>query len=1139
MQRSETKLLFSASDVVNYLDCEHIITLDLMDLNTPMPKAVGDEQDELVRKKGQLHEDSYLAQLKARGFAIADISLVRGSIGDKAAATQEAMFQGSDIIYQACLQDGPLIGYADFLRKVHTPSALGTYGYEAEDTKLARNIKAKFIVQLAYYSHLVGKAQGSPPQLMHLITGDMELQSFRYADYALYFHELKERFLHRVTNAPVETYPEPTPRCELCKWKDRCEEQRLSDDHLYQVAGMTRLQTKKLEAAGIKTMAALAAFPGDTVVPRLDPATLNRLRHQAMLQDNARVTGKNHYELLPPDPEKKRGFARMPKPDSGDIFFDMEGDPFEEGRLEYLFGVFYFDNGKPQFKPFWAHSRAEEKKAFEQYIDFVTDRLARFPQAHIYHYASYEKTALTRLMSLHGTREAEVDNLLRTQKLMDLYRVVAEGIRVSEPGYSIKNIEHFYLEKRKGEVKTAGASIVFYERWKETGDSQLLKDIEAYNRDDVVSTYELLKWLLSLRPAGIPWANDYSDRAMGENQPEAGEMTDAEKRLIPYRQKLIDSLPPARDTWGPEEHIKELTFQLLDFHRRQAKPQWWAMFSRQEMADSELIEDVECLGGLTLDPASPPAPDKRSVIYTYHYPEQETKIKAGDTCVHIATLAPLNDMQIDEEAGLVRFRYAAKREPLPPNISIGPAGPISTDVLKEAVFRFADSIIAGNSRYLAIKAILGQAIPRIRNLPQGRSIIDDHQSGLSPIINAVANLDDSYVFIQGPPGTGKTYTGSHVIVELLRRGKRVGISSNSHKAINNLLSKVEKVALEDKLTFRGVKKSSPNNQETEFDGQLIDNVAKKDEVIGGNYQLIAGTAWLFADPAFDQILDYLFVDEAGQVAIANLIAMGTSARNIVLLGDQMQLGQPIQGVHPGRSGESTLDFLLNGEATIPSERGIFLKTTWRMHPDVCRFISDAVYDGRLESRAENINQRLVLGSDAHPTLRPSGIRYVPIEHDACTQQSREEAEQVLVLYLNLLKQRYTDKDGRGHSMSADNILVVAPYNMQVNLLKETLPAGARVGTVDKFQGQEAEVVIISMTTSNGDYLPRDIEFLYSKNRLNVAISRAKCLAILVANPALTTIRCSTPEQMALVNTLCWIKDCSVLNETLMRGSDSK
>ena len=238
-------------------------------------------------------------------------------------------------------------------------------------------------------------------------------------------------------------------------------------------------------------------------------------------------------------------------------------------------------------------------------------------------------------------------------------------------------------------------------------------------------------------------------------------------------------------------------------------------------------------------------------------------------------------------------------------------------------------------------------------------------------LEEVARLDESYLYIQGPPGAGKTWTGARLVVELLERGKRVGISSNSHKAIHKLLAEVESVAAEKGVSFRGVKKASAQDPETKFEGRFTQNVYENRDAIGA--QLLAGTVWLFSDAGLDQSLDYLFVDEAGQVALANLVAMGVAARNIVLLGDQMQLGQPIQGVHPGRSGESALEYLLDGLATIPADRGVFLRDSWRMHPDVCGFISDAVYDSRLQAQADNAKQRLVLGPRADARLKPTGL----------------------------------------------------------------------------------------------------------------------------------------------------------------------
>ena len=1127
MQKHGKRVLYSASDLVGYLECEHRTTLDLIDLDTKLPRTADSDEAKLFQKKGHAHEGTFFESLKARHDRVTDIAKLGGSLSRKAANTLQAMREGHDIIFQATLLDGCLVGHADFLRKVAIPSKLGGWSYEVLDTKLARSPKAKFLVQLGFYSLLLERAQGVAPKNMHVVLGDGTEACFRCLDYAKYVECLIQRFMARVQGEAIATYPVPCEKCDQCKWADLCEARRLADDHLCQVANITRIQIKKLEAACVSTVRDLAALREDAHIPNMTLETRHKLHHQARLQYQARQTGQRIYERLPVEEGALRGFARLPRPDEGDLFFDMEGDPLEEGGLEYLFGLYFSENGEARFKAFWAHDRAEEKRAFQGFMDFVTDRLRRYPHAHIYHYAHYEETALKKLMSLHGTREAEMDNLLRARKLVDLYKVVREGLRVSEPRYSIKNIEHFYLEDRTSDVKSAGASIVYYEHWKETRNPQLLRDIEDYNHDDVRSTYELHKWLLRLRPKKMAWANEHTGEEK-QSSPSIDALTEIEQKLIAYREALIDPLPADRNDWDAQGHLRELTFQLLDFHRRAAKPAWWSMFSRRDAQQEDLLEDGECLADLRPDPEYPPNSNNRSVTYTYLYPEQDTKLKTGDAAAITATARPVNHLLIDDVARRVRFSLSRKDDdPLPEPLSLGPGMPVATRSIAEAIFRFADNLIAQQDDYPAVSAFLRQDRPRIKGRKPGAAIVPPEGAAMADIIDAVVNLDESYLFIQGPPGAGKTYTGSHVIVALMKQGCRIGVTSNSHKAIHNLLSGVEKVARKEGFDFSGCKKASRNKEESNYDGEFISNAYTNEEaslaVSAGNL-LVAGTAWLFADDRFDRALDYLFIDEAGQVAVANLVAMGTSTRNIVLLGDQMQLGQPIQGVHPGRSGESALDYLLGGTATIPPDRGIFLDTTWRMHPDVCRFISDAVYDSRLHPEPSNATQALLLTPDAHPALRPTGVRYLPIEHDACSQRSEEEGTLARELVDSLLRQRYRDKQGNDHPMTLNDILVVAPYNMQVNLLKRILPEGAHVGTVDKFQGQEAEVVIVSMATSSGEYLPRHIEFLYSKNRLNVAISRAKCLALFIANPALMAIRCTTPEQMGMVNTLCWVRD---------------
>jgi len=495
-------------------------------------------------------------------------------------------------------------------------------------------------------------------------------------------------------------------------------------------------------------------------------------------------------------------------------------------------------------------------------------------------------------------------------------------------------------------------------------------------------------------------------------------------------------------------------------------------------------------------------------------------MKLGDDVLIADTLAPAGEIvHLDEDAFKIALKRGKTREPLPDRFSLIPKGPLGDEVLRGAITRYIGAVLNGDQhQYAAITGILRRDYLHF----QGLTGIGDDPDEVARAIDAIGRLDHSHLLIQGPPGAGKTYTASHAIIEMISRGKRIGVSSHSHKAINNLLVEVEKVARDRGLRFRGIKKSS--YQEQFLNGSIIEDTTENGEAAGGGHDLIAGTAWLFAREELDQQLGYLFIDEAGQVSLANTIAMGVSAKNVILVGDQMQLSQPIKGSHPGRSGMSALEHLLDGAATVPPERGIFLRRTRRMHPDLCRFVSDAFYDGRLLSDPGNERQCLVLDASADPAFATTGLRFINIEHEGCSQKSEPEADRICQLYQSLLSQRWIDRNGVVQSIGGNDILVVSPYNMQVNLLRSRLPKGAQVGTVDKFQGQEAAVVLISMATSSGDDLPRQIEFLYSRNRLNVAISRARCLAVIVASPRLLETSCSTIEQTRLVNALCWAKN---------------
>lgn len=779
----------------------------------------------------------------------------------------------------------------------------------------------------------------------------------------------------------------------------------------------------------------------------------------------------------------------LPAPDDGDLFFDMEGDPLAGQGLEYLFGIFGRMDGasNPLFRPIWAHNAEEEKAAFETLMRLFIDHIRQHPNAHIYHYAAYEPTALKRLAMRYATMEAELDQLLRERRFVDLYRVVVQALRVSTESYSIKDLEALYWRERTGDVKTASASIVEYERWLVTGDDAILQSIADYNKDDCVSTAHLQRWLEGLRPAGATL------EIIDEEKPEKAERSAARAEFEARKRELAARV---RASTHADDRVRDLIAEMLWFHQRSQKPGWWAVYERQAWDNDELIDDAESLGGVDIDPAIPPVPVKRSLDTTYRFPPQDTKLKIGEKPKIAETLAFAGTIvELSAEDGRLVMRRGVKSGALPDRFSLIPA-PIDLQGVPDAVLAFAERFTEGRSEGdQALIDILLRSPPRLKGRRLGDRIRAEGENLTDAVIRAALDLDNSYLFIQGPPGTGKTFNASAAIVALLRAGKRVGVSSNSHKAIHKLLEDVEKRAKEQSFNFVGVKKGNDDKSETAFESENITTIFKSEEA-APEHQLVGGTVFHFSREDQRGAFDYLFVDEAGQVSLGNLIAMAGSATNIVLVGDQMQLPQPVQGVHPGETGLSSLEYLLQGKATVPDDGGILLNETRRLHPALCTFISDAIYDGRLTAHPSTSERFLNIKAGASAALKSAGLSFVPVEHDGCTQSSRAEADVIAQLIGELCTQGIT-RDGVQAPVTLDDILVVAPYNLQVNLLKEHLPAGTKIGTVDKFQGQEAAVVIVSMTTSHGTEAPRGTEFLFNLNRFNVAISRAECLAIVV------------------------------------------
>jgi predicted RecB family nuclease len=432
MQDNNGDVTLSPSDVTAYLACEHLTTLSLQVARHELEKPdLQNEQAELVFRKGREHEDAYLGRLGSEGKTIARISLEPDLDWERATReTEEAMRAGADVVYQAAFVSEGWRGVADFVMRVETPSHLGAWSYEALDTKLARHAKPAYILQLYFYSDRIGAIQDVTPRQMHVLLGNLTQESFRPEEFGAYYRRVCRRLEDFVADPPA-TEPYPCEQCGICEFKPLCDKRWDAVDHLSRVAGIQRRQIDKLGLVGITTLAGLGAAPAELAPSGIAGDTFEKLRGQAELQFAARVSGHEDYVVLPPHADS--GFALLPAPSAGDLFFDFEGNPFwdVEGSLEYLWGILDTDG---KFDPMFASTREEERATFERFVDFVHDRLAQHPAMHVYHYASYEITALRRLMGKYGTREEELDDLLRREVFIDLFKVVRGGLRVSRPG---------------------------------------------------------------------------------------------------------------------------------------------------------------------------------------------------------------------------------------------------------------------------------------------------------------------------------------------------------------------------------------------------------------------------------------------------------------------------------------------------------------------------------------------------------------------------------------------------------------------------------------------------------------------------------------------------------------------------------
>ena len=1159
----------SASDLKKASECEFAFLreLDVKLGRDTLFEPVADAMLERSGRMGDEHEHRVLEAYRARlGSAVVEIERpdVRNAAAVQAAveATQAAFAAGAPVVFQATFADEGFIGFADFI--VRQPDGR----YLVQDSKLARRARVTALLQLAAYAEQLQRVGVPCADTVELLLGDGSTSVHRLDDIAPVYRLRRARLEQIVAERVADDGPVAwgDPRYELDGRCPTCDLEVQAHRDVLLVAGLRVTQRVALFEAGIDTIDALAASDGP-VAGNLD-ATIENLRIQARLQLEAEAAAaliESGSGLRSPDDpplpppvvvRDAASLAAIPEPEAGDLFFDFEGDPlYTEGAasdwgLDYLFGM--VDTAE-RFTPLWAHSFAEERVALEQFLALVAARRAAHPNMHIYHYASYERTHLLTIAARHGVGEAAVDQLLADGVLVDLYPIVKRAVRVGSRSYSIKKLEPLYMgtELREAEVKSGGDSILEYVRAREllaTGEldpvtglvgaaaaQHVLDDLADYNRYDCVSTLRLRDWLLAVaREAGV---EPVPESLLVEAAKAAGKVYEASPLAIELQRLAGPPDDPDRDA---DHTALALAAAAIDYHDREAKSFWWAHFFRVEQP-LEAWEDHRDV--LVVDPARSAmtqrwyredqhrvdrrelllrgrvAPGSRFgvgaelfVLYDSPAPFPRQGLRPGSrTQNSVRVLEVLDDGLVVEERSVAGFTWPE----LP--MAVVPGTPPPAGRQREAILEWAQELSSlypfAWPRNPSID-VLRRIAPRTRD-GGGLAPLTSEHDYVRAVIASLLGLDDSYLAVQGPPGTGKTYVASHVITELVsRHGWRIGVVAQSHAVVENVLDAVVRAGLDPDL----VAKAPKDAREPGDHGYTIiakDGVAEYTAAHAASGFVVGGTAWDFAnaDRLPRRSLDLLVIDEAGQFSLAATIASSVAARNLLLLGDPQQLPQVSQGNHPEPVDASALGWVADGHDVLPAEYGYVLAESRRMHPAVAEPVSHLSYDGELHSHP--IASRRSLDGVA-PGLTP-----VPIEHTGNATTSPEEAAAVVRLVGELLGRGWidaTDSAAPTRPLQQRDLIVVTPYNAQLTLVRGALDAAGfmevPVGTVDKFQGQEAAVAIVSLAASSAAAAPRGVEFLLLKNRLNVAISRAQWAAYLIYSPGLLDTLPRTPEGVA-------------------------
>ena len=1149
----EGRIVWSASDLKAAAECE-FAWLRAIDAKLGRVPAVDDPVDLTLERAGRLgdqHERRMLAEYQRTfGDRVAVIPETRSSdavgLAEAVRLTRAALESDAQIVYQAAFSDVDFVGFADFLMRDEAGRWI------VQDTKLARHARVTALMQLEAYAVQLDRAGVEVSPRVELLLGDGTVSAHQRADigpvFALRRARLRALIADRDLAAGASGHAlawgddRGDLRVVACGRCATCDLEVVASRDLLLVAGMRPIQRERLRTAGVTSIDELAASRESP--PRMAWDTFAGLRTQARLQLTSPAGGVGEappastsgataptpvptYEVV-----LAKALGALPRPAHGDLFFDFEGDPlYTEGAatqwgIDYLFG---WVDVHEQYSAIWAHSFADERAALERFLEFVDVHRRAHPDMHIYHYAPYEPTHLLAMAARHGVGEAAVDRLLRDGVFVDLYPIVRRALRVGSRSYSIKKLEPLYMgdDVRTSDVQRGDDSIVRYVEARALADGGeaaaadvILADLADYNRYDCVSTLRLRDWLVErAREAGLRPSADVAP----EERPY--EQSDRSQRL----EQLADAATDRRDE--VDATALRLGAAAIDYYPREAKSFWASHFLRlrEPVSIWESTRDVVVVDA-----------DRSRVVTDWHRPEGArtdrrlvelhgdvapgTRLSADSSpfalyevpapfpteprprFIHtdrrVRVVEVLDDGAVIEETAVSGFTWT----PLP--LALTPVAPPLAGSQQAAIDAWADGVLAvGGPPADPASDLLARRAPRTHAGALTRGTGDD----VSDIVRSILDLDRSYLAVQGPPGTGKTYVGSHVVAQLVRdRGYRVGVVAQSHAVVEHMLGRIAEAGVPAGRIAKAIKGEATGDEP--FTVIAKNGVSEFTAAQPGGY-VVGGTAWDLTHTGRIPRggLDLLVIDEAGQFSLASTIAVSVAAPRLLLLGDPQQLPQVSQGTHPEPVDTSALGWIMDDAHVIPADRGFFLAQTRRMRPEVAAPVSVLSYDGALAAH-DSTSARRIDG------VTP-GVVPMPIAHRRNATASPEEAETVVDIVRDLVGRAWVgDADAAPRPLTPADIIVVTPYNAQQVLVEQTLAAAGfatvPVGTVDRFQGQEAAVSIVSLAASSGRDAPRGLEFLLLQNRLNVAVSRAQHTAYVVYGTGILDDLPYTPDGVA-------------------------